>query len=94
MWPGLIRPSVAARRYDRWPTGWRGGDEWVSINESWYYATAVQDLGGLNAANIQGPDAIGVGIATLTLGCSNTSLTVKDALMVNIPVLAGAAAAL
>jgi len=40
----------------------------------------------------EGPDAIGAGIATLTLGCSDTSLTVKDALMVNIPVLAGAAA--
>ena len=40
----------------------------------------------------EGPDAIGAGIGTLTLGCSGTSLTVKDALMVNIPVLAGAAA--
>jgi hypothetical protein len=31
--PGLTRPSVAARRYDR---SVAGRDEWVTIIERWY----------------------------------------------------------
>src|SRR5580698_1493998 len=40
--PGLIRPSVAARRYDRWPTGWQAVTNGSQLTRSGLIPTVAE----------------------------------------------------
>src|ERR1700733_16014945 len=52
--PGLVPGACSGTSLRQVANRVARRDEWVAINERWHYATAVQDLGGLNAANIRG----------------------------------------